>query len=97
MDAKIKIFLLSTILNLIDLITTLIDLNMGYIELNHWMLVFHNKYLSALMGVVTFELILAVWYLVSRKYEIVRHGMLVWGLTKLYPIVNNVLLIISSF
>ena len=97
MNVKIKIFLFSTILNLIDLITSFIDFELGYIELNHWMLVFHSRYMSALMGVIAFELILTVWYLVSKKYEIVRYGMLAWGLTKLYSVVNNLLLIIFSF
>jgi len=97
MDVKTKMFIVSSFLNLIDLMTSFIDFCMGYTELNHWMLMFHNKYLSALMGVVVFELILTVWYLVSRKYEVVRYGMLVWGLTKLYPIINNVLLLIFSF
>jgi hypothetical protein len=97
MDVKTKMFIVSSFLNLIDLITSFIDFSMGYTELNHWMLVFHDKYLSALIGVITFELILTVWYLVSKKYEVVRHGMLVWGLTKLYPIINNVLLLIFSF
>jgi hypothetical protein len=97
MDVKTKMFIVSSFLNLIDLMTSFIDFCMGYTELNNWMLMFHNKYLSALMGVVVFELILTVWYLVSRKYEVVRYGMLVWGLTKLYPIINNVLLLIFSF
>jgi len=97
MDVKTKMFIVSSILNLIDLITSFIDFSMGYTELNHWMLVYHDKYLSALMSVIVFEIMLTVWYMVSRKYEIVRYGMIAWGLTKLYPIINNVLLLIFSF
>jgi len=97
MNVKIKIFLFSSILNLIDLVTSFTDFELGYTELNHWMLVFHNKYLSALMGVIAFELILVVWFIFSMAYDNARYGMLAWGLTKLYPIVNNILLFIFSF
>jgi len=53
--------------------------------------------MSALMGVIAFELILIAWYMFSKVYDKARYGMLVWGLTKLYPIINNVLLLIFSF
>jgi len=97
MDAKTKLFIVSSFLNLTDLITSFIDFSIGYTELNHWMLFFHCKYMSALMGVIMFELILIVWYVLSKKYDIMKYGMLTWGLTKLYPIINNVLLLIFSF
>ena len=97
MDVKNKIFLFSTILNLLDLLTSFIGFGMGYTETNHWMLVFHNKYISALMGVITFELILIGWYIFSMVCERAKYGMLAWGLTKLYPVINNLLLIIFSF
>ncbi len=97
MDAKTKIFIVSSFLNLIDLITSFIDFGLGYTETNGWMLVFHNKYASALMGVITFELILIAWFVFSMVYDRARYGMLAWGLTKLYPIINNVLLLIFSF
>jgi hypothetical protein len=80
-----------------DLITSFIDFGLGYIELDAWMHVFHDCYVSAIMSVISFEAILVIWYLVSKKYEIARYGMLVWGLTKLYPIINNLLLLIFSF
>jgi len=97
MDVKTKMFIVSSFLNLIDLMTSFIDFSIGYTELNNWMLMFHDKYMSALMGVITFELILIVWYVFSKKYDIMKYGMLTWGLTKLYPIINNVLLLIFSF
>jgi hypothetical protein len=97
MDVKTKMFIVSSFLNLIDLMTSFIDFSIGYTETNHWMLMFHDKYMSALMGVITFELILIVWYVFSKKYDIMKYGMLTWGLTKLYPIINNVLLLIFSF
>jgi len=80
-----------------DLITSFIDFGLGFTEANHWVLVFHNKYASALMGVITFELILIAWYGFSIFYDKAKYGMLAWGLTKLYPIINNILLIIFSF
>ena len=97
MYAKNKLFIVSSFLNLTDLITSFIDFSIGYTELNHWMLVFHNKYISAFMGVITFELILIAWYIFSMVYERAKYGMLAWGLTKLYPVINNLLLIIFSF
>ena len=97
MDVKIKIFLFSTILNLLDLLLSFIDFTIGYTEANHWMLLLHNSYMAALMGVITFELILAAWYAFSMVYDKARYGMLTWGLTKFYPIINNVLLLIFSF
>ena len=97
MNVKIKIFLFSTFLSLLDLLTSFIGFGMGFTETNDWMLVFHNKYTSAVMGVITFELILVMWYIYSRFYDNAKYGMLAWGLTKLYPIINNLLLIISSF
>ena len=49
------------------------------------------------MVVVLFEVILVVWYIIARKYENAKYGMLVFGLTKLYPIINNIYLLIISF
>jgi len=97
MDVKFKTFLISTILNILDLLTSCIDFNLGFIETNKWMLLTHNSYLSALMSVVVFELILVAWYAFSKIYDNVKYGMLVFGLTKLYPIINNIYLLIISF
>jgi len=97
MDVKFKIFLFSTILNILDLLTSCIDFNLGFIETNKWMLLIHNSYLSATIAVLLFEVILVVWYIIAGKYENAKYGMLVFGLTKIYPIVNNVYLIIISF
>jgi hypothetical protein len=97
MDVKFKIFLISTILNFLDLLTSFLDFRLGYVELNKWMALFNNSYLSATMAVVLFEVILVVWYIIARKYENAKYGMLVFGLTKLYPVIHNVLLILTSF
>ena len=97
MDVKFKIFLFSTILNILDLLTSYIDFNLGFIETNKWMLLTHNSYLSALMSVVVFELILVAWYPFSKIYDNAKYGMLVFGLTKLYPVIHNILLILTSF
>jgi len=97
MDVKFKIFLISTILNILDLLTSILDFRLGYVELNKWMTLFNNSYLSATMAVVLFEVILVVWYIIARKYENAKYGMLVFGLTKLYPIINNIYLLIISF
>jgi hypothetical protein len=97
MDVKFKIFLISTILNFLDLLTSILDFRLGYVELNKWMDMFHNSYLSATMAVVLFEVILVVWYIIARKYENAKYGMLVFGLTKVYPVINNTYLLIISF
>jgi hypothetical protein len=97
MDVKFKIFLFSTILNILDLLTSYIDFNLGFIETNKWMLLIHNSYVSALMSVVVFELILVAWYAFSKNYDNAKYGMLTFGLTKLYPIINNIYLLIISF
>jgi len=97
MDVKFKIFLISTILNILDLLTSILDFQLGYVELNKWMTLFNNSYLSATMAVVLFEVILVVWYIIARKYENAKYGMIAFGLTKLYPIINNILLILTSF
>jgi len=97
MDVKFKIFLISTILNILDLLTSILDFRLGYVELNKWMALFNNSYLSATMAVVLFEVILVLWYILSRYIDQAKYGMLVFGLTKLYPIVHNVLLILTSF
>jgi len=97
MDVKFKIFLISTILNILDLLTSILDFRLGYVELNKWMTLFNNSYLSATMAVVLFETILVVWYIIARKYENAKYGMIAFGLTKLYPIINNILLILTSF
>jgi hypothetical protein len=97
MDVKFKIFLFSTILNFLDLLTSILDFRLGYVELNKWMTLFNNSYLSATMAVVLFEVILVVWYIIARKYENAKYGMIAFGLTKLYPIINNILLIFTSF
>ena len=97
MNVKFKIFLFSTILNILDLLTSILDFRLGYVELNKWMALFNNSYLSATMAVVLFEVILVVWYIIARKYENAKYGMLVFGLTKLYPIINNIYLLIISF
>jgi len=97
MDVKFKIFLFSTILNILDLVTSIVAFRLGFIELNKWMTLFNNSYLSATMAVVLFEVILVVWYILSRYIDQAKYGMLVFGLTKLYPVVHNVLLILTSF
>jgi len=97
MDVKFKIFLISTILNILDLVTSFIAFRLGFVELNKWMTMFHNNYLSATMAVILFEVILVVWYVLSRYIDQAKYGMLVFGLTKLYPIINNILLILTSF
>ena len=97
MDVKFKIFLISTILNILDLLTSILDFRLGYVELNKWMALFNNSYLSATMAVVLFEVILVLWYILSRYIDQAKYGMLVFGLTKLYPVVHNVLLILTSF
>ena len=97
MDVKFKIFLISTILNILDLLTSILDFQLGYVELNKWMTLFNNSYLSATMAVVLFEVILVLWYIIARKYENAKYGMIAFGLTKLYPIINNILLILTSF
>ena len=97
MDVKFKIFIFSSFLNLMDLLTSILDFRLGYVELNKWMVIFHNSYLSATMSVLLFELILAVWYILSRYIDHAKYGMIAFGLTKLYAIANNVFLIIISF
>ena len=97
MDVKFKIFLISTILNLMDLVTSFIAFRLDFVELNKWMTIFHNSYVSATVAVVLFELSLVAWYAFSKIYDNAKYGMLAWGLTKLYPVVHNVLLILTSF
>jgi len=97
MDVKFKIFLISTILNILDLLTSFFAFRLGFVELNKWMAMFHNSYLSATMAVALFEVILVVWYIIAGKYENAKYGILVFGLTKLYPIINNIYLLIISF
>jgi hypothetical protein len=97
MDVKFKIFLISTILNILDLLTSILDFRLGYVELNKWMAMFHNSYVSATVAVILFELGLVAWYAFSKIYDNAKYGMLVFGLTKLYPVINNILLIIISF
>jgi len=97
MDVKFKIFLISTILNILDLVTSFIAFRLGFVELNKWMTMFHNSYVSATVAVVLFEVILVLWYIIARKYENAKYGMIAFGLTKLYPIINNILLILTSF
>jgi len=60
MDVKFKIFLISTVFNILDLLTSILDFRLGYVELNKWMTLFNNSYLSATMAVVLFEVILVV-------------------------------------
>ena len=94
MDTRFKIFLFSTILNLMDLLTSIIAFKLGFVELNRWMALFNNSYLSATIAVLLFEVILIMWYVLAKYVDQAKYGMLVWGLTKLYPIINNILLIL---
>jgi hypothetical protein len=80
-----------------DLVTSFIAFRLGFVELNKWMTMFHNSYVSATVAVVLFEVILVVWYILSRYIDQAKYGMLVFGLTKLYPVIHNVLLILTSF
>jgi hypothetical protein len=97
MDVKFKIFLFSTILNILDLVTSFVAFRLGFVELNKWMIIFHNSYVSATVAVVLFELSLVAWYAFSKIYDNAKYGMLAWGLTKLYAIANNIYLLIISF
>ena len=97
MDVKFKIFLFSTILNLMDLVTSFVAFRLGFVELNKWMTIFHNSYVSATVAVVLFELTLLGWYVLSKYVNHAKYGMLAWCLTKLYPVIHNILLILTSF
>jgi len=97
MDVKFKIFLFSTILNLMDLLTSIIAFKLGFVELNKWMALFNNSYVSATVAVVLFELILLGWYVLAKYVDQAKYGMLAWGLTKLYPVIHNTYLLIISF
>ena len=97
MDVKFKIFLISTILNILDLLTSFVAFRLGFVELNKWMAMFHNSYLSATIAVLLFEVVLVVWYILAKYVDQAKYGMLVFGLTKLYPVIHNILLILTSF
>ena len=75
-DVKFKIFLISTILNLMDLVTSIIAFKLGFVELNKWMAMFHNSYVSATVAVVLFELTLLGWYVLSKYVNHAKYGML---------------------
>ena len=75
-DVKFKIFLFSTILNILDLLTSILDFRLGYVELNKWMTMFHNSYVSATVAVVLFELTLLGWYVLSKYVNHAKYGML---------------------
>ena len=69
MDVKFKIFLISTILNLMDLVTSFVAFRLGFVELNKWMTLFNNSYLSATMAVIpyfAFSYFLAMMYHTTR-------------------------------
>ena len=98
MDVAFKSYLFSSFLNILDLITSFIDFSVGYTELNNWMGIFHNPYVSATVAVVLFQVILSALFLLTMllRNKLGNSWVLIltFGLTKLYPIINNIIILI---
>ncbi len=70
MKVNTKLFISASAVNVLDLITSILVFLNGGTELNEWMYITNNPYVSALLGVLFAELIIIIAYLLTRtKYK----------------------------
>ena len=89
-----KIYVFSTVSNAMDMLSSFIAFGYGYVELNGFMAYVHNSYLSCLLSVMVFQLLISVVYFIARYYANVSIINVVLGIAKVMVSVHNTLLII---
>jgi len=88
-----KIYVFSSVSNLMDLLSSYLAFLHGYVELNGFMGMVHNSYLACLLSVMVFQLLISVVYYVSRFYGNVSIINVVLGIAKVMVSVHNLSLI----
>jgi hypothetical protein len=87
-----KIYVFSTVTNLMDMLSSFIAFGYGYVELNGFMPITHNSYLACSLSVMVFQLLITVIYYVSRFYNNVSVINVVLGIAKVMVTIHNILL-----
>jgi len=89
-----KIYVFSTVSNAMDMLSSFTAFMYGFTELNGFMVYVHNSYLSCLLSVMVFQLLISVVYFIARYYANVSIINVVLGIAKVMVSVHNILLII---
>ena len=82
-------YVVATVLNALDLVTSYIAFGMGLVELNAWTSVFHSSYLACLASVLLYQLITTLLYYVTTKYRLLSPMFITWSLIKIYAVAWN--------
>ncbi len=90
-----KIYIFSLILNVMDMLSSVISFHLGYTELNAYMGYVHNPWIACMLAIMTYQALMTVLYIVSLRYEKAKIIMTVMTISKIYPIINNTLLLVS--
>ena len=85
-----KIYVFSTVTNLMDMMSSFIAFGYGYVELNGFMPITHNSYLACLLSVMVFQLLITVIYYVSRFYGRLSVINVVLGIAKIVVAIHNI-------
>jgi hypothetical protein len=85
-----KIYVFSTVTNFADLLSSYLAFMRGYVELNGFMVYVHNSYLSCLLSVMVFQLLISVVYFIARFYANVSIINVVLGIAKVMVAIHNI-------
>ena len=82
-------YVVATVLNALDLVTSYIAFGMGLVELNAWTSIFHSSYLACLVSVLLYQLITTLLYYLTTKYRLLSPMFITWSLIKIYAVAWN--------
>ena len=82
-------YVVATVLNMLDLVTSYVAFSMGLVELNAWTSIFHSSYLACLASVLLYQLITTLLYYVTTKYRLLSPMFITWSLSKIYAVAWN--------
>ena len=88
-----KIYVFSTVSNLMDMISSFVAFSYGFTELNGFMSITHNSYLACALSIIAFQALITIVYFMARFYDRLSIINVVLGIAKIIVAVHNISLI----
>jgi len=85
-----KIYVFSTVSNLMDMVSSFVAFSYGYVELNGFMGMVHNSYLACVLSIIAFQALITVVYFMARFYGNVSIINVVLGIAKIMVTIHNI-------
>ena len=82
-------YVVATVLNALDLVTSYIAFGMGLVELNAWASVFHSSYLACLASVILYQAVTTLLYYIAVRLRPLSPLFFTWSLIKIYAVAWN--------